>query len=302
MNIKNRQGNCFSQHTLVNMLRNRKYCGFNVRGRFDSINLFGNQRYIMKKREEWVEMHNERIDPIISEELYDKVQSAISSRCQAGNKGKNISKTDLSGKIRCGKCGAKYILGADRRLNNQSSISYYICGHKKTRGKGYCDAKNIKKGDFDKFIDIQRTTVYPSSLTLNIKFQIKQLRKQISDIDKVDRYRLIKENENELNNLHEKLELLINRMLDDMGDNIQKIFKKKAEELENKIKAKEEEINVNQQVILDKERYKKQLDNKIIELEREKGTAYRELTREDYLKKVDKFIINSRDDIQVILK
>jgi Site-specific recombinases, DNA invertase Pin homologs len=302
MDIKNRKGNYFSQHTLVNMLRNKKYAGYNVRGRYDSINLFGNQKYIMKKREEWIEMPNERIQSIISEELYNNVQEKISERCIAGNRGKNVSKTDLSGKLICGRCGASFILAADQRLSNENSKSYYICSHKKTRGKVYCAAENIKKSALDGFIDEQRTIVYPASATLNIKIQIKQLQKQIREIDQVDIYKTIKDIEKELNNLQNQLELLLNNMLNDMSELTKKIFHSKVKEIEVKIKEKEGELNSNQQIILNKERYMKQLDRKIVELEKQKGVVQKELTREEYLKKVDSFIINDKKDIKVVLK
>lgn len=302
MGIKNRKGKYFSQHTLVNMLRNRKYAGYNVRGRYDSVNLFGNQKYIMKKRDEWIEMQNERIEPIISEELYNKVQEAIELRCLHGNRGKNISKTDLAGKLKCSRCGASYILAADKRLTNPKFHSYYICSHKKSRGKEYCNAENIKKSSFDDFIEKQRTVIYPSTGELSINLQIKQLKSQINDIDETNIYKTLKTCEEELKDLQKQAEFLINNMLTNMTETTQKIFKSKMEEIENKIKEKEKEIENNQNILLDKERYVRQLNSKIKELEKQKETTRKELTREEYLKKVDYFLINSKEDIQVVLK
>ncbi len=302
LGIKNRKGKYFSQHTLVNMLKNKKYCGYNVRGRYRSENLFGNHQYKMNKRDQWIEMKNDRIEAIIDEELYNKVQNAIASRCQAGNRGKNISKTDLSGKLKCGKCGASFILAADKRLTNPKFHSYYICSHKKLRGKSYCDAENIKKSSFDDFIEEQRTVVYPRTGLISINSQIKRLKAHIANIDEVNIFKAIKKNEQELQELQRQIELLLDNMLMNISDTTQKIFKAKTKELENKIKEKEEELNNNQQILLDKERYVKQLNSKIKELEKQKGLAPQKLTREQYLKKVDKFIIHDKKNIEVILK
>ena len=301
MGIINRQGKAFSQHTLVNMLRSKKYAGFNVRGRFDSVDLFGDHKIIMKKRNQWIEMANERIDKIITEELFDKVQEKINLRCLHGNKGKNISKRDTSGKLKCGICGATYILALDTRLDDVKSRSYFICSHKKLKGIKYCNSKNIKKNDFDNFINEQRTLVYPNTSKLQIKLQIRQLQKHINELDKIDRFKLIRESEEELNQLVKQSETLMKNMLDNLSETMQKIFQFKIKELDIKIKEVEEEINNNQQIVLDKERYKKKVDTKIKELEKQKGLIQKELSREEYLKKVDKFIINSKQDIQVVL-
>ncbi len=91
-------------------------------------------------------------------------------------------------------------------------------------------------------------------------------------------------------------------MLTNMTETTQKIFKSKMEEIENNIKEKEKEIENNQNILLDKERYVRQLNSKIKELEKQKETTRKELTREEYLKKVDYFLINSKEDIQVVLK
>lgn len=302
MGIKNRKGKYFSQHTIANMLKNKKYCGYNVRAKFKSENLFMNRRYVMKKRDEWIEMKNERIEAIISEELYNKVQEAIKLRCMHGNRGKNVSKTDLAGKLKCGRCGASFILAADKRLADTKLHRYYICSHKKLRGKEYCNAENIKKSSFDDFIERQRTITYPKTCELSINLQIKQLKAQINNIDETNIYKTLKTCEEELKDLQKQAEFLINNMLTNITETTQKIFKSKMEEIENKIKEKEKEIENNQNILLDKERYMRQLNSKIKELEKQKETTQKELSRAEYLEKVDYFLINSKNDIRVVFK
>ena len=55
------------------MITNHKYKGFNVRNKFTSKNLFTESKVKYVKKEDWIVMKNERIEPLVSEELWEEV-------------------------------------------------------------------------------------------------------------------------------------------------------------------------------------------------------------------------------------
>ncbi|MBB6698233.1 hypothetical protein [Clostridium algidicarnis] len=56
--------------TIKNRIHNKKYCGYNVRGQWESRNLFSeNHSYCRTKKEDWIIQENDRIEPIISRKL-----------------------------------------------------------------------------------------------------------------------------------------------------------------------------------------------------------------------------------------
>ena len=50
MNLLNKKGKPFSASTIKNMLHNKKYCGFNVRGQWQSVGLFTEDILIKERR------------------------------------------------------------------------------------------------------------------------------------------------------------------------------------------------------------------------------------------------------------
>lgn len=58
-------------------------------------------------------MKNDRIEPLVSEELWEEVQEALKDRCLHGNR-----KYDTRGKVVCKCCGATYVRCVERRGEN----------------------------------------------------------------------------------------------------------------------------------------------------------------------------------------
>lgn len=99
---------------------------------------------------------SDRIEPIVSEELWERVQKSLFNRCKAGNKGQNARIYDIRGKVKCS-CGANYIRCVTTKVADKPQSQHYIiCGNKKKYGKNYCNSENITVGMLDKYIEKQR--------------------------------------------------------------------------------------------------------------------------------------------------
>ncbi|WP_300696561.1 recombinase zinc beta ribbon domain-containing protein, partial [uncultured Clostridium sp.] len=100
--------------------------------------------YKRTKKDNWIVQKNDRIEPIISEDTFEKAHKVISERLLHGNKGKNMSKRNTQGKIICAKCGKSYYICHSKSLGSAVNTNpYYICATKKNKGKAVCDAENL---------------------------------------------------------------------------------------------------------------------------------------------------------------
>ena len=88
------------------MITSPKYKGYNVRNKYESINLFTESRSKYVKKENWVVMKNDRIEPLVSEELWDKVQERMKSRARGRRMHMGVTHP-LSGFLYCADCGGK---------------------------------------------------------------------------------------------------------------------------------------------------------------------------------------------------
>ncbi|XZM80035.1 recombinase family protein [Clostridium perfringens] len=100
--IELKKGNLWTDSTIKTLITNPKYKGYNVRNKFNSINLFTESKTKYIKKEYWIIQKNERIEPLVSEEFLEEFQNALEERCKSRNKGKNarIYDTNKNNSIR----------------------------------------------------------------------------------------------------------------------------------------------------------------------------------------------------------
>ncbi|WP_288476844.1 recombinase family protein [uncultured Clostridium sp.] len=290
---RTKKGNLWTYSTIKTLITNPKYKGYNVRNKYESINLFTESKSKYLKKENWVVMKNERIEPLVSEELWEKVQEALSRRCRNGNKGQNARIYDTRGKIKC-KCGANYVRCVTTKVADKPySQHYLICSNKKKHGKKYCDASNTTVGKIDQYIEKQRKSYY-KNIQLQMHVKILQLEEELNNIDNNEVFN-IKNKEEELNLLKKKLEKLLDTFISS-SETMQKLVEKKVGELENKIKNLEKEIANNKEMNFNKEKHKRQIKNKINKLKSEiKSSNEEKLTRQQWLDKVEEIVIESKE-------
>lgn len=295
---RTKKGNLWTDSTIKTLITSPKYKGYNVRNKYESINLFTESRSKYVKKENWVVMKNDRIEPLVSEELWEQVQQALEKRCRAGNKGQNARIYDTRGKIKC-KCGANFVRCVTTKVADKPQNQHYlICGNKKKYGKEYCGAENITVGMLDSFIEQQRKNYY-KNIQLQTRVKIMQLEKEIDNISKVEVFS-IKEKEEELDILREKLDKLLDTFLSS-SETMQKLVERKIGELEYHIKRLELEISNIKSIYADKEKHLRQLNNKIMKLKQELiNSTDKELTRKEWLDKIDKIAIESKSNFNVV--
>ena len=121
LGIRTKNNNNFITYNMVQyMLSNRKYIGeYKYRGH----------------------LVENAIPPIISEELFNKVQDVLKSNKHAPARHKAEDDYLLTTKLFCGKCGA-FMVGESGRNRHNTLYHYYKCVNAK---KHTCDKKTVKK-------------------------------------------------------------------------------------------------------------------------------------------------------------
>lgn len=308
MKIANRKGKPFSIATLKNMLHNKKYCGYNMRNTWQSVGLFtDNHTYKRTKKDEWIVQKNDRIEPIVSEETFDKAHEQIEKRLLNGNKGKNISKKDTRGKIICGKCEASYYVCHSKKIGSSiNSYPYYICSTKKSKGKNACNAENIQVKLVDNFIEDQRLHYY-DNIKLRCKLTLKQLERKLSKLNNTTAQEVnnsIFEKNNQIKNHKSKLENLLDNFLSDTtSETMKKVIQNKIENLEIEIKELEEDALSLQRLVIDKDKETNLIKSKIKQLKKEiSANNKNELTRNELMDKLELIKVLDKSNFDVVWK
>ena len=104
-----------------------------------------NHTYVRTKREDWIIQKNDRIEPIISEEVWNKAMAEVNRRLLHGNSGKHIDRRDTSDKLICNCCGKNFYICHSKKIGSGiNNYPYYICSTKKKKGKNECDNDNVQ--------------------------------------------------------------------------------------------------------------------------------------------------------------
>ena len=303
---RTKKGNLWSDSTIKTLITNPKYKGFNVRNKFNSENLFTESRIKYVKKEDWIVMENERIEPLVSVELWEQVQEALKNRCLHGNRGTNARKYDTRGKVICKCCGASYIRAVEKRIIDKPQGQHYlICSHKKKYIKKYCQSENINVEMLDNFIEEQRK-IYYKNIQLQIDLKIIKLKKELSkaNAETVDMVNdLIKIETDKLENYKNTLEALLTSFVNSTSKTMQDVLNVKIKGIEDEIETIENNILELENKKADKDKYIRELSNKIFALKKEnQQTPTKELTRTQWLDKVEKIVVGGKNDLNVIYK
>lgn len=193
-NILTRQGKEFGKTTILNILSNEKYYGCNNRLKYEATGVFADTKTVkLRNIEDRQYKQTDDIEPIISKDEFDKVQSILDSR--RGNR-RGIHRCDsmYANKIICAKCNSPYTHNTDR------GRGYYNCSLKKKKGVEFCNNRNISESKLNTLIDSD--------------YLIQEL-KSIKLLKSTKIYRSIKELEKVLNSNHsDELSILEAEMIE----------------------------------------------------------------------------------------
>lgn len=115
--ILNNNGNPYGVSTLMRMLKNEKYMGTMICNKYHKD--FDTKRIIRNDESEWI-IHENRIPPIISKEVFNKAKEIRLSRLSDDDgrkRGKKSKQHILSEKIICGECGSNMSVFNIKRKN-----------------------------------------------------------------------------------------------------------------------------------------------------------------------------------------
>ena len=129
------------------ILKNPTYLGHMAQQRWSSISYKNHKRY-KRDESEWITVYNTH-EPIISQELWDKVREVEKSVAQ-GRKTKRGYTHPLSGFLYCADCGGKMKLNY---INRNGKIDFnFNCGNHMRIGKAYCFSHFIQAKDIEAIV------------------------------------------------------------------------------------------------------------------------------------------------------
>ena len=170
-----RNNSAFGKNSIHEILVNKKYIGVYEYGKLKRTKIRDpNKKCTMARNEDYI-INPGGCPAIISEELFNKVQTMKQKREIYNPRAK--ADYILSGKIICGVCGAKYngsVMGKDR-------VPYYQCYNKKTS----CDNRNISKYRLEEAVTSQvREALFSVQGKELLERYILDYNKAVSKVDK----------------------------------------------------------------------------------------------------------------------
>ena len=234
LGYRNQNGKLFTDEIVVRVIRNEKHKGWVILNRFHRN--FDTKEIMELPEDEWVIVKDDH-EPIVSEEVWDKVNKEIDSHRNKGNakgRGRKVGEDPLSGKMFCASCGG--VLWK----HQANGYKHWYCSGKMGRGELACDksasisAMMIKKYlsiIVNKYLDFSTIEYSKAILKKNLIGWLKDLRKK-----------LVKPNDNEriareLEKLEKKKDKLLNAYVEELIGKEE--FKAKRDELDNEIKEKQ---------------------------------------------------------------
>lgn len=149
----------WEQASVRPILRNIAYIGHLAQQKFSAVS-YKNHRIIRKEQNDWVIIYNSH-KPIVSQELWDKVQERLKSRSHG--KSTNLGYTHpLSGFLYCADCGGKMKMCHAATGKNHSMLYNFNCGNHMRFGKSMCFSHYIPARALEEIIleDIREKAKY----------------------------------------------------------------------------------------------------------------------------------------------
>ena len=232
--------------TIIDILKNPTYTGCIVYGRIPK-SLYEGIKMHRAPEEEWRYVPDAH-EPIISQELFDKVQKMFADRAKTFKvkMDKNAPLRELvtnhfKGKIYCGDCGKRmrFVKPTDRRYPVDQDHAVYVCGGYLDSGYSRCSRHSIR------YPIVAEAVLAAIKVQLNFALKqeqlIRQMRGSVREKNLIDKYvGQINYLSQELKKINGKRENLFENFAEDILDEAEYQFAKKkyddeAAEIEKKL-------------------------------------------------------------------
>ncbi|WP_100084589.1 recombinase family protein, partial [Ruminococcus albus] len=200
-------GHLWDNTSVSRILNNPIYLGRLTQLRTKTVS-YKNHKVIKKDESDWVVIENNH-EPIISQELWDRVQ-AVNASVATGRHTKNFKLLPLSGLCYCADCGSKMRQHGGCERNSTSPV--YVCSRYAKYGKAYCSTHTIRRELLESLVlaDIQRQI----DLVLN-EPDIREKLLAYKKGDKTERDNAAKKRLRDIDNCIKELDRLIRSVYED---------------------------------------------------------------------------------------
>lgn len=149
LEFKTKNGNAFNKNSIATIIRNEKYRGVYIFNRCEK-KIAGVRNNWKSKSDDQVIRKEGGMPRIVSDELWEAVQTRIKENHRIGAKHRTKHTYLLSGKIICGYCGHTMVGTSRKAGRNKSVYSVYKCNRNSNGGK--CKCKEINKTYLDQYV------------------------------------------------------------------------------------------------------------------------------------------------------
>lgn len=239
----------FRPNVVNRILQNQTYCGKVVRNKLDTNSMFGDNSRILKDKSEWIIQDSDKVDRIIEDEVFDRVQELIEKSTSHNiKKGQYQGRSELATKIICSNCNSTFTRNSDSKKRSYGEYKryFYNCGMKKRKSASVCNMRNVTESELYNIIEKYCEDGYLKTYGLKalnlLREKIEKHVENIKAMKNEENEILVIEKEKEVNNLKEQLERLVIKSITDSSDAMREIYDKLQKELDSKIKVLESEI------------------------------------------------------------
>ena len=200
-------GHLWDNTSVSRILNNPIYLGRLSQLRTKTVS-YKNHKVIKKDESDWVVIENNH-EPIISQELWDRVQ-VMNASVATGRHTKNFKLLPLLGLCYCADCGSKMRQHGGCERNSTSPV--YVCSRYAKYGKAYCSTHTIRRELLESLVlaDIQRQI----DLVLN-EPDIREKLLAYKKGDKTERDNAAKKRLRDIDNRIKELDRLIRSVYED---------------------------------------------------------------------------------------
>lgn len=286
--ILSNNGIQFSRQRILSLLKNPTYTGKVVRNKYANTGIGDSGTKRKLPESEWIIRKTDKIDQIIDDDTFNKVQEIIKSNSSV-SRGKYVGRTDFAGKLICGCCGKAYHRTVTRKI-----FTYYVCSSKREKINKKCKNPNITEKLLENSVNIfLKEGVYKKFVNDCIQYVRIALLDKVNNITtntSIDKITSIKK---EIEVYKRQLMELLDKSLNEASQTLKEVYQTKQKEIDENIKILEKELNeltANDNVKKDKI---KRLDKIATQIEAYADSIPDNITRKDFITKhLDKIIVN----------